>query len=183
MRTDSGEVAAVHLAPDHGFSKRTAPEIEVVAGLGVEGDAHQGARVRHRSRVAADPTQPNLRQVHLIHAELFDDVADQGFEVGPGDLGENVTTRGLDLLALPVGSMLAVGPDVLLAVTGLRNPCRQIDAFQPGLLGAVVDRNADGSLRRLAGVMAVAVRGGTIRPDDPILVARPPGRHHPLDRV
>ncbi len=183
MTTITGRVAAVHRSADHDFSKRPVERVELVAGLGVDGDAHQGAQVRHRSRVAADPTQPNLRQVHLIHTELFDEVAGRGFTVGPGDLGENVTTEGIDLLGLPVGSTLAIGPDALLALTGLRNPCGQIDRFEPGLLEVVRPRADDGTIRRLAGVMAVVVRGGTVRPGDPIAVARPPGPAHPLERV
>lgn len=176
-------VAAAHASDDHSFSKVSRSEIELVAGLGVRGDAHMGAQVRHRSRVAADPTQPNLRQVHLIHEELFGLVAGKGFEVGPGDLGENITTAGLDLLDLPVGAVLRVGEEALLSLTGLRNPCRQIDAFQEGLLGAVLDRDDSGSIVRLAGVMAVVVRGGVVRPGDSIEVSLPPGPPHPLERV
>lgn len=176
-------VEAVHRNPEHGFSKRPVDGIELVAGLGVAGDAHQGARVRHRSRVAADPTQPNLRQVHLIHAELFDRVAEQGFEVTPGDLGENITTTGIDLLGLPTGAVLTIGADAMIAVTGLRNPCRQIDAFQEGLLGAVLTRGEDGTAERLAGIMAVVIRSGTVRPGDALAVGLPPEPHHPLLRV
>ena len=179
----TGTVAAVHRSTEHTFSKTPTDEIELVAGLGVTGDAHNGARVRHRSRVAADPTQPNLRQVHLIHRELFDVVAEQGFRVGPGDLGENVTTAGIDLLDLPVGTTLAIGPEAIVTLTGLRNPCRQIDGFQPGLLDAVLDRNDDGSLRRLAGVMGVVIRSGPIRAGDPVVAAPPPLPHHRLERV
>ncbi len=175
-------MAAVHASADHTFSKPTMTSIELVAGLGVAGDAHSGARVRHRSRVAADPTQPNLRQVHLIHAELFDRVAADGFEVGPGQLGENITTNGIDLLGLPTGTTLAIGDDALVTLTGLRNPCRQIDDFQDGLLAAVLTRDDGGRLRRLAGVMAVVVRGGEVRPGDPI-VATAPATTHPLVRV
>jgi len=176
-------VEAVHRSGDHHFSKRSEAEIELVAGLGVVGDAHQGAQVKHRSRVAADPTQPNLRQVHLLNAELFERVEAEGFEVRPGDLGENITTRGIDLVELPAAAILAIGADTLLAVTGLRNPCGQIDGFQDGLLGAVRRRDDDGSVTRLAGIMAVVVRGGTIRPDDPIAVSFPPEPHHRLERV
>lgn len=176
-------VEAVNRGAEHHFSKLCEPEIELVAGLGVRGDAHQGARVKHRSRVAADPTQPNLRQVHLLGVELFDRVAEQGFEVAPGDLGENITTKGIDLLDLPVATTLAIGTDALIALTGLRNPCGQIDGFQAGLLDVVRPRSEDGSIERLAGVMAVVVRGGTVRPGDPISVARPPEPHHRMERV
>jgi hypothetical protein len=180
---DGPRVVAVSRDHEHRFSKPSLPAIRLVAGLGVEGDAHAGVTVRHRSRVAADPTQPNLRQVHLIHAELFPELAAAGFDVGPGQLGENVTTSGLDLLALPRGTHLRLGNEAVLEVTGLRNPCRQIDAFRPGLLREVVARAADGSIVRRAGVMAVVVTGGTVRPDDRIAVHLPAGPHTALDRV
>lgn len=179
----SARVASVSRSAEHRFSKAAEPEIELVAGLGVAGDAHLGARVKHRSRVTADPTQPNLRQVHLIDTELFERVGAEGFSVGPGDLGENITTSGLVLVELPVATVLAVGDDALLAVTGLRNPCGQIDGFRSGLLGAVRRRGEDGSIERLAGIMAVVVRGGMVRPGDPITVALPPEPHRPLERV
>lgn len=176
-------VLAVHRSAVHEFSKEPVDEIELVAGLGVAGDAHMGAQVQHRSRVAADPSQPNLRQVHLIHAELFTHVAAQGYEVAPGQLGENITTEGIDLLDLPVGTVLRIGGEALVSLTGLRNPCQQIDAFLDGLLGAVLDRDDAGRLRRLAGVMSVVVHGGVVRPGDAIEVALPPEPHRPLERV
>ncbi len=179
----TARVEAVHRSGEHRFSKQAESEITLVAGLGVAGDAHQGAQVRHRSRVAADPTQPNLRQVHLLDAELFERVGAEGFDVEPGDLGENITTRGIDLVGLPTATVLAIGADTLLAVTGLRNPCGQIDGFHDGLLGTVRRRGEDGSVTRLAGIMAVVVRGGTIRPDDPITISVPPEPHHRLERV
>ena len=183
--SDSRPARVVGVATDdrHRFSKRPAPMLAIVAGMGVAGDAHCGVDVRHRSRVAVDPTQPNLRQVHLIHAELFDELHDRGFAIGPGDLGENITTRGIDLLGLPTGSVLAIGASAVLTVTGLRNPCAQIDAFRPGLLAAVLGGDACGAVIRKAGIMAIASRGGTIRPGDPIVVTLPPLPHHPLDRV
>lgn len=165
----------------HAFSKSLAPEgIRLVAGLGVAGDAHCGAAVRHRSRVARDPSQPNLRQVHLIQAELFAELAARGFAIAPGMMGENVTTEGIDLLALPTGTLLRLGDTALLAVTGLRNPCAQIEAFAPGLLQAVLGRDAAGGLVRKAGVMAVVVEGGQVRPGDAIALALPPAPHRPL---
>ncbi len=176
-------VTSVHTSERHSFSKRSAVAIELLAGLGVAGDAHMGARVKHRSRVAADPTQPNLRQVHLIHRELFDQVAADGFVVSPGDLGENITTENIDLLALPIGAILKIGPEALLAVTGLRNPCGQIDGFQEGLLAAVRPRAEDGTVRKLAGIMAMVVLGGPVSPGDSIEVSLPPGPHRPLERV
>ena len=165
-------VVAVAASPRHEFTKAVRPEIRLLAGLGVAEDAHQGVTVKHRSRVARDPSQPNLRQVHLVHAELFTELAALGFQVSPGDLGENVTTSGLDLLGLPRGTRLRLG-DALVEVTGLRNPCRQLDHFQPGLMAATLDRDRAGKLVRKAGVMAVVVEGGVIRPGDPIGVDWP----------
>lgn len=181
--TRTPHVVAVSLDARHRFSKQVAPEITLVEGWGVEGDAHAGVTVQHRSRVARDPSQPNLRQVHLIHAELLDDLAAAGHTVAPGELGENVTTRGLDLLALPTDALLRFGDEAAVRVTGLRNPCRQIDAFEPGLLREVVGRDANGGVERRGGVMAVVVSGGIIRPGDPITVTLPAGPPTPLTPV
>lgn len=178
-----GEVIAVACDAKHQFSKHLIDEIEVLAGLGVRGDAHEGVTVQHRSRVAVDPTQPNLRQVHLIHAELFDELAAKGFTVGPGDLGENVVTRGVDLLSLPTGTSLRLGDEVVIELTGLRNPCAQIERFHPGLLAAVLDRGPGGEIIRKAGVMSVVRAGGWVRPGDAIRVELPPLPHVPLERV
>lgn len=167
----------------HRFSKPTVSAIRLLVGLGVEGDAHCGATVRHRSRVAADPTAPNLRQVHMIQAELFDELAAKGFALRPGDLGENVLTSGIDLLALPRGARLALGPDTVVEVTGLRNPCAQIEGFAKGLLAAVLVRAEDGSLVRKAGIMAVVIAGGEVRPGDPIAVTLPAPPWSTLERV
>ncbi|MFJ3956303.1 MOSC domain-containing protein [Arthrobacter sp. NPDC090010] len=175
-------VEALHLSPAHDFSKSSVPSLELIEGRGVKGDAHCGVTVQHRSRVAADPSQPNLRQVHLMHAELFDDLLGAGFAVEPGDLGENLTTRGIDLLALPVGSRLSVG-DAVVTITGLRNPCQQINDFRPGLLKQVTRRGPDGELVRLAGVMGIVSRGGRLWVGDSIEVALPPSPHFPLTRV
>lgn len=166
-------VVAVAASAAHRFSKAVTPEIELVTGLGVAGDAHQGTTVKHRSRVARDPTQPNLRQVHLLHAELLDELAGAGFHVAPGDIGENVLTRGLDLLALPRGAVLQLGNEAVVLVTGLRNPCLQLDRFQPGLMAATLDRDVQGNLVRKAGVMAVVLMGGTVRAGDAIGVTLP----------
>ncbi|HYF42232.1 MAG TPA: MOSC domain-containing protein, partial [Ramlibacter sp.] len=157
--------------------------IRLLAGLGVEGDAHLGATVKHRSRVARDPSQPNLRQVHLLHAELFDELVAAGFAVFPGDLGENLTTRGLDLLALPTGTRLRLGGCAVVELTGLRNPCSQIDRFQRGLMVAVLDRDAQGQLIRKAGVMAIVLEGGEVRAGDAIAVELPAPPHRPLAPV
>lgn len=176
-------VVAVAASPTHSFSKTTQSAISVIAGLGVQGDAHCGVTVKHRSRVAQDPTQPNLRQVHLIHAELHDELNAAGFRVAAGDLGENVTTRGMDLLALPTGTRLHLGDAAVVKVTGLRNPCVQMDRFQDGLMQATLDRDAHGELVRKAGIMAVVLTGGDVRPGDPIRVELPPEPHRPLKPV
>lgn len=176
----TGQVLAVHRSGAHSFSKFGEEAITLVEGLGVEGDAHAGTTVRHRSHAARHPSAPNLRQVHLLHAELFDELVDRGFAVFPGDLGENVTTRGLDLLALPTGTRLRLGDAAELELTGLRNPCSQIDRFQPGLTAAVLDRDASGGIVRKAGVMAVVRRGGRVRPGDTIVVHLPQGPHNSL---
>lgn len=155
------------------MSKPLQPSIRLLTGLGVDGDTHLGTTVQHRSRVAKDPTQPNLRQVHLIHAELHDRLRAEGFHIGAGDMGENVTTRGIDLLGLPTGTRLAIGPEAVVEVTGLRTPCMQLDGLRPGLLGAVTDRDEAGNLVRLAGVMAVVVADGDVRPGDAIDATAP----------
>jgi MOSC domain-containing protein YiiM len=174
----SGFVDAVSQRGSHSFSKQPRMWIRLVEGLGVEGDAHLGATVQHRSRVARDPTQPNLRQVHLLHRELLEALEQQGFVIGPGDIGENILTRGIDLLGLPRDTVLRIGATVEVRVTGLRNPCVQLDRFRPGLMAATLDRDAAGNLIRKVGVMAIVLTGGEVRPGDPIdVLLRPePGR-------
>ncbi len=179
----TGLVSAVCASHSHTFSKTVVPCIRLIAGLGVDGDAHSGATVKHRSRVAQDPSQPNLRQVHLMHAELFDELAEKGFTVSAGQLGENITTRAVHLLGLPQRARLYIGPDAIIEITGLRNPCAQIDQFMPGLLAAVLDRDADGNLIRKAGIMGIVLAGGEIHAGDSIRVKLPPLPHLPLERV
>ncbi len=179
----SGIVIAVSLSAQHTFSKANQEKIFLQAGLGVDGDAHLGETVKHRSRVAADPSQPNLRQVHLIHAELHDELQAAGFAISPGQMGENITTRGIDLLNLPTGTRLHLGDAAIVEVTGLRNPCTQLDQLQPGLMAAVLGRDADGKLIRKAGVMGIVIKSGEIRPSDSIHIELPPEPHQPLDRV
>jgi MOSC domain-containing protein YiiM len=176
-------IVALHRSAQHSFSKRSAPRLELIAGVGVDGDAHAGPLVQHRSRTAVDPTRPNLRQVHLIASELFAVLAEVGHTVAPGDLGENVTTAGLDVHGLAVGSVLLLGGDALVAVTGLRNPCAQIERFQPGLLRHVAHRADDGRLIGRAGIMGVVVRGGTVAVGDTITSSPPPWPPRPLERV
>jgi hypothetical protein len=178
-----GVVTAVSRSAGHTLIKPTVDIIRLLAGRGVEGDAHSGATVKHRSRVARDSSQPNLRQVHLIHAELHDTLREQGFAVSAGQMGENVTTRGVDLLGLPTGAHLHLGDAAIVEVTGLRNPCAQLDRIQPGLMGATLERAQDGSLVRKAGIMAVVLAGGDIRPGDPIRVELPPDPQRPLAPV
>ncbi|PAZ14095.1 MOSC domain-containing protein [Streptomyces sp. SA15] len=179
----SATVTAVSSNGEYSFTKPNRESITLLAGLGVEGDVHAGVTVKHRSRVAQDPTQPNLRQVHLIHEELLAEVGEAGFRVAPGELGENITTRGIDLLALPVGAVLRIGDDAVVEVTGLRNPCLQIDNFQEGLLKQVVGRDQAGGIVRKAGIMSVVKVGGVVRPGDGIKVELPEGPHRSLDRV
>jgi MOSC domain-containing protein YiiM len=181
--TARASVLAVHRCAEHHFSKKPQPSITLRAGLGVEGDAHFGATVQHLSRAGEDPGRPNLRQVHLIRSELFDDLRKAGFDVLPGDLGENVTTRGLDLLALPEGTRLHIGADAVVEVTGLRDPCLQIDAFRKGLLNEVAHPDGAGGLERRIGVMGVVHADGEVRPGDTIEVELPPQPHRALDRV
>jgi len=186
--TITAQVQAVSRDGTHRFSKTPQPAVRLLAGLGIEHDAHSGVKVQHRSRVAADPSQPNLRQVHLIAAELFEELSAQGFRVGAGQLGENITTRGLDLLALPVGTRLHLGSEAVVELTGLRNPCAQIEAFglvqgRSGLLAAVLDRDAAGQLVRKAGVMGVVLVSGEVRPGDSVRAERPPPPWRALERV
>jgi len=176
-------VVAVSRRRGHAVSKHLQLAIRLLAGLGVQGDAHCGETVQHRSRVRQNPDQPNLRQVHLIHGELHDELREAGFDVGPGEMGENVTTRGINLLALPRGARLHLGADAVVQVTGLRNPCSQLDGLQQGLMAATLDRDPDGELVRKAGVMGIVLEGGTVRPGDLVSVELPELPHQRLDRV
>jgi MOSC domain-containing protein YiiM len=179
----SGTVQAVSYNVTHTFTKSNQGSIRLLTGLGVEGDAHLGKTVQHRSRIARDPSQANLRQVHLIHAELHDELRAAGFVVSAGQMGENVTTRGIDLLGLPTGTRLRLGETAVIEVTGLRNPCLQLDNFQAGLMAAVLGRDEHGALIRKAGIMAIVLADGEIRPGDPILVELPPAPHRSLEPV
>jgi MOSC domain-containing protein YiiM len=165
------------------MSKPSVDAIVLLAGLGVDGDTHLGVTVQHRSRVERDPTQPNLRQVHLIHAELHDELAAAGLPVNAGQMGENITTRGVDVLGLPTGSRLHLGPHAVVEITGLRNPCVQLEGIHSGLLQAVLDRDADGNLVRKAGIMGIVLVGGEIRPGDDIQIELPAQPHSRLRPV
>ncbi|MCQ1986005.1 MOSC domain-containing protein [Arthrobacter sp. zg-Y844] len=176
-------VVSVSQSSRHNFSKDQVDSVLLVEGLGVDGDAHSGTTVQHLYKMRSNPTQPNLRQVHLIHAELFDELAQDGFEVRPGDLGENITTRGIDLLHLPEGTLLRIGPAAVVQVTGLRNPCRQIDRFQTGLLKAVLPRDSAGKVVRKTGIMGIVLAGGLVSVHDEIRVKVPAGPHRRLKCV
>lgn len=178
-----GQVVSLSSSAQHSFSKQVRESVELIAGIGIAGDAHAGRTVQHRSRVAADPAQPNLRQVHVIPIELLEVLASQGFELKPGDLGENMLTRGIELQALPRGTHLAFPSGAKLEVTGLRNPCAQIEDFRPGLLGKMVWRDAGGAMVRRAGIMAVVLTGGHIGLNDTIVVSLPDLPHLALERV
>jgi MOSC domain-containing protein YiiM len=177
-----GVVVGVHRSARHGITKATEASITLLTGLGVEGDAHAGETVQHRYQAAKDPTRTNLRQVHLIPTELLDELADQGHPVAPGQLGENVTTSGLDLQALPAGARLHLGPDAVVELTGLRTPCRLIDRVAPGVMSRLIDRD-DGRVVRRAGVMSIVVTGGVVHPGDAVRVVLPAGPVPPLEPV
>ncbi len=178
-----GHVVSVNASEAHSFSKSPVPAIRLLEGLGVEGDAHCGATMKHRGRLPRDADEPNTRQVHLIHGELHDDLRERGFPVTPGDMGENIPTLGVDLLELPAGTLLRMGGSAVVELTGLRNPCKQLNGLHPGLMEATLDRKPDGELVRLAGVMGIVVSGGTIEADDAIEVLLPTGPHLPLRPV
>jgi MOSC domain-containing protein YiiM len=179
----SGVVTAVSCSATHTMKKPSRESIRLLTGLGVEGDAHLGERVKHRSRVARNPGRPNLRQVHLIHAELHDELRAAGFDLSTGQMGENITTRGVDLLALPRGTRLHLGETTVVEVTGLRNPCSQLDRIRPGLMAATLGRDERGNLIRKAGVMGVVLAGGEVRPGDPIRIELPSEPYRSLEPV
>jgi MOSC domain-containing protein YiiM len=178
----TGHVIALAASPKHTMSKPVRDRILLIEGHGVEGDAHMGTTVKHRSRVRVDPTAANLRQVHLIHAELFDELRTKGFDIAPGQMGENITTQGLDLLALPRGTRLHIG-DAVIEITGLRNPCTQLDGIQPGLMEAVLERHPERGLIRKAGIMAVVIKSGAVSVGDKVRVTLPASNHEPLKPV
>lgn len=173
----------ISISRDHCFSKTPVSQARLLRGIGLEGDVHSGVTVQHRSRVKADPVQPNLRQVHLLHFELIQQLQAEGFKLVPGSMGENLTTVGIDLLGLPPGTLLNIGAEAQLCITGLRNPCKQLDDYQPGLMAAVLERDADGSLVRKAGVMAVVVKGGLIRLADEIVISLPDAQARPQQKL
>ena len=179
----TGVVVAVSSSSTHTIAKPNQGRVRLLAGLGVQGDAHQGATVKHRSLAARDPKRPNLRQVHLIHAELHDELRKVGFRVGAGQMGENITTRGIDLLGLPLGTRLVLGDVAVVEITGLRSPCVQLDVIQSGLMRATLGRDDDGKVVHKAGVMSIVVSDGEVRPGDSISVELPPQPHRVLEPV
>lgn len=178
-----GKVISVSKSDKHTFNKYVNEEIVLLKGLGVEGDAHMGEKVKHRSRVAKDPNQPNLRQVHLIHSELFDELKEKGFNVIPGQMGENITTENVDLLNLPQKTILSIGKTAKIEITGLRNPCKQIESIKLGLMKAVLDKDQEGNLIRKAGIMGIVLEGGEVRVGDEISIELPAKPHLKLERV
>ena len=179
----NAKVIAVSLSTAHSLSKANQESIKLLAGLGVEGDAHAGETVKHRSRVAKDPSQPNLRQVHLIHAELHDELKAKGFDIFPGQMGENITTEGIDLLGLPTNTKLYIGEKAAIQVTGLRNPCAQLDGFKKGLMAAVLDKDRQGNIIRKAGIMSIVLADGIVNTGDSINIQLPPKPFRSLERV
>ncbi|MBT8233756.1 MAG: MOSC domain-containing protein [Saprospiraceae bacterium] len=179
----NGRVIAVHKCPHHQLSKISQPFINIIEGQGIEGDAHKGMTVKHRSRVRKDPTQPNLRQVHLMHSELFDELSAEGFDIEPGMMGENITTQNIDLLNLPKDTILNIGDACVIQITGLRNPCNQLNGIQEGLMENLVYKNKKGELIRKAGIMAIVLKGGIVKKGDAILVNLPSKPLIKLDRV
>ena len=177
------KIISVNRSPFHTLSKPSQNSIVLLEGLGVEGDAHNGKTVKHRSRVKADPKQSNLRQVHLIHNELLEELREKGFVISPGEMGENVTTIGIELLALPKGTNLFLGKNAMIEITGLRNPCVQLESIQPGLMKAVLDKDNDDKLIRKAGIMGIVLKSGEVFPGDIIGVELPPQPHLPLEKV
>ncbi|TGV04369.1 MOSC domain-containing protein [Flavivirga rizhaonensis] len=180
---EKGIVLSLSKSDTHTFKKVNQRSINLIKGLGVEGDAHMGKTVKHRSRVAKDPSQPNLRQVHLIHSELHDELESLGFKIKAGEMGENITTKGIDLLSLPKDTILNIGKTARIKITGLRNPCNQLNLFKKGLMNAVLDKDENGALIRKAGIMGIVLENGIIEIGDTIQVIMPDMPHTKLDRV
>lgn len=183
MDMKNGLVLSVNKSDAHTFSKYPADNITLLEGLGVQGDAHMGKTVKHRSRVKKDPTQPNLRQVHLIHKELFEELSQKGYQIQPGNMGENITTQNLDLLNLPKNTILKIGDNAQVQITGLRNPCKQLNDFQSGLMNELVFKDETGKIIRKSGIMGIVLTSGVIKPGDSIEVEYPPLPHEELERV
>jgi MOSC domain-containing protein YiiM len=180
---EKGRVMSLSKSETHTFQKINQKKLNLIKGLGIEGDAHMGKTVKHRSRVAKDPSQPNLRQVHLIHSELHDELEGLGFKIKAGEMGENITTKGIDLLSLPKDTILNIGKNARIQITGLRNPCNQLNIFKKGLMNAVLDKDENGDLIRKAGIMGIVLEGGVIEVEDTIEIILPDKPHIKLDMV
>ena len=178
--TERASVVAVSKDEYHRFSKVPCTQITLIKGVGVRGDTHSGVTVQHLFAVEQDPRQPNLRQVHLLQQEFLDQARDQGYELTPGDLGENILTDDLDLVGLWQDTLLHIGSQAVVRVSGLRNPCAQIDSFRPGLLQVAVRRDLKGDVVRKAGIMGVVTTGGVVHPGDEIEVEWPAQPHRRL---
>ena len=183
MHAQIGKVFSVSKKSTHEFSKEIQEKIKLITMHGVDGDAHAGKYVKHRSRVKKDPNQLNIRQVHLMTSELLEEFQGVGHHIKPGDLGENITTVGIDLINLPKGTILKIGPEAEVEITGLREPCKQIEDFQNGLLKRVISKNNSGKLDVKSGVMSIVTQGGTVRPGDKIKVIYPNQPHVELKFV
>lgn len=179
----AGRIEALHSSPSHSLKKETTSSLEIIKGLGVKGDAHMGAKIKHVYRVRKDPNEPNLRQVHIIHAELFDELKTKDFDISFGEMGENITCSGLDILSLPTDTELQMGVSTRLKVTGLRNPCAQLDSIKKGLMKACLDRNQSGEMIPKVGIMTIVLEGGIINQGDEIKVVFPPEPHRKLEAV
>lgn len=176
-------VISVSRSSGHSFRKACEESINLIEGFGVEGDVHAGKKIKHTFLAKEDPDRKNIRQIHLIAAELFTELKGKGFNVDPGQLGENITTEGIDLLSLPTGTLLHIGNGAVIELTALRQPCIQIDEFQQGLLKEVVYKDSGGNIIRKVGVMGVILVSGAVSPNDEIIVETPDKPHHKLDYV
>ena len=176
-------VVAVSRSAKHTLGKGNQEAIQLLEGLGVEGDAHAGVTVKHRYDARYNPTKPNLRQVHLIDTELHNELREQGFNLTPGQMGENITTEGIDLLNLPTGTRLRFGESATIEITGLRTPCSQLEHIQPGLLKAVISKDEQGNTIRRCGIMAIVLSGGPVNVGDIIIIELPAAPHQPLGPV
>jgi MOSC domain len=174
-----GTVVAVAADRGHRFSKPTRDRIVLLEGHGVEGDAHAGPFVRHRYLARRRPRVPNLRQVHLIPSELFRSLSEAGFEVAAGDLGENITTTGLDLERMPLGTLIEFGLMAMIELTGLRTPCVLIDRFQAGLKRQVLSSDETGPPFK-CGVLGVVRSGGPVAAGDAARARLPSSRFRTL---
>ena len=172
--TTEGIVAGVFVSGGHTFSKSERYSVTLLQGLGIEGDAHCGSTVQHLSDRKKNSTRSNLRQLHLIQSELIEELNATGFDVRPGDLGENITTGQIDLPALPQGTLLRIGDTAVVEITGLRTPCFKIERFRKGLRSAVTEHRHGGPATLKGALMAIVVAGGVVNRDDRIGVIIPP---------